>query len=182
MLEGDDLNNYIVNLKSVEELDSYYITKAEAKQDKLRVKRREALSTGVQEEPDNVKDDNEDTGQRKEEKRDTLDYFWECSKDNAYSDSMRGIISDIHNEVIVCYRKVGNYLRILRDDKKPLADCVLNKSGWTLDIYFKDSEERTKNRECLVGIPNMKDYGKSAITIRGLQDIETIKKVLSVAM
>ena len=42
VLEGDDLNNYIVNIKSVESLDSYYLTKAEEKQDTLRDKRKQA--------------------------------------------------------------------------------------------------------------------------------------------
>jgi hypothetical protein len=53
VLEGDDLNNYIVNIKSVETLDSYYQTKAEEKQDTLRDKRKQAEQNQTKEEIEN---------------------------------------------------------------------------------------------------------------------------------
>lgn len=74
-LDGDDLNNYIQNIKSIEDLDSYYQTKTEANRVKIvqeRKKREEErlaqISNVLDDETDGItKDENIDEGESLEE-------------------------------------------------------------------------------------------------------------------
>lgn len=181
MLEGDDLNNYITYIKSVEQLDSYYYTKVEAKQDELREKRKEASEDSEPQELEVQKIIQEREAQ--EDKQEvTLEMFWEENIKNPNMIYLKEAVKDLQNPIEVRIRKVGNYIRILRDTSSPLADCVLNKSGWAIDLYFTDEESRDKAKSNLTEFQNMKDYGRSAITVRCLRDSDEIKKLIKVAM
>lgn len=181
MLEGDDLNNYITYIKSIEDLDSYYQTRVEAKQDELREKRKEA--SRIESSEDEIEVKNIIKESREPKKDVTVDDFWDDNQNNQYSIALKEAVKDFDNEIKVCIRKVGNYLRILRDiTKTPLADCVLNKSGWTIDVYFIDEESRSRAKSELGDLSNIKDYGKSAITVRCMTDCEEIRRIIKMAM
>jgi hypothetical protein len=185
-LEGDDLNNYITYIKSVEESDSYYQTKVEARQDELRVKRREALekSTSVTEE-EVTNEESEETEEQTQQYVPlgdyTVDDFWNDRKENIHLQALKSLTDNMSNVITVRERKSGKYIRIFKDDgKHPLADCVLNRSGWIIDFFFLSESGRDKSKEHIKDVPYVKDYGKKAITIRRMTDSVTINKLLEI--
>lgn len=187
-LEGDDLNNYITYIKSVEESDSYYQTKVEARQDELRVKRREAMEKSSQE-PEVSEKEIEDTKVKEEvvetptytEDSYTLEDFWSDRKDNIHVNALKSLTDNMGNVMVIRERKSGKYIRIMKDDgKHPLIDCVLNRSGWIIDFFFLSEEGRDKSKAYMTDVPYVKDYGKKAITIRRMTDSNVIKRLIDV--
>lgn len=181
LLEGDDLNNYITYIKSVEQMDSYYITKLEAKQDELHEKRRSSIngSVGV----DNSNACANVTQQIEVLKDMTVEQYCDFNKENKYIEIIKEIQKQYQEiQMQIKLRKVGNYIRITYNENNSLADCTLNKSGWNVDFYYADSNSRDKSMKTLHNYYNTKVYGKRAITIRGLKSEDDFKYILNTSL
>ena len=150
-IEGDDLNNYVINIKSIESMDSYTITKVEAKMDEINNKQRELNNTDIEEGnlSNNIDTNivstapiviNNDTSKRKVSKI-SYEEYCKLNSDNKVVEIIKPSLDlNIHIEARIS--KTWDYVRIFRPDNSVLADCTLNKLSWSLVLKYVDTATR----------------------------------------
>lgn len=201
MLEGDDLNNYLTYVKSVEDLDSYYLTKAEAKQETLREKRKEAekLDSDIEAEEDLINEilDNQeslsnydealedseldgiiDTCEKPVEDSCEVKEFW-CTCDKPWVAYLKDSINSLNLEKEVVFTKYGTYLRLLGNNNNPIANILLTSKCAVIDLYFNSIESKLRAQEELSDL-KVKDYCKSAFTVKNVVDIPVIDRLVNI--
>ena len=186
LIDGDELNNYIKYIKSVEQLDSYYVTKLEAKQDEIMRKKRESSKSEIITES-TIQDTEEskDLDKLTPKNCESLEEFYIENQNNKYLNIIKSIkesYPELH--ILLRIRNSGNYIRIFDHScsSKRVADCSLNRSGWKLVLYYPSMKFRDSVYNSVKGFYRVNSYGQIELSVSGIKTLQDFTRFIDITL